>query len=389
MSTGSRQEKAAIEAAIDRVTRLAKELRTQDLAGIQERWDPRTEALQKRVNNALGDVLGHGSAEYKQLKIDALDSSLDTSFGERYSSEELHDCIRKGLDGAISALNAARDVLAKRLQGGVLAPVAKAAEPAAVPATSPAPTAAPAPAPTAAPTPAPTPKPTPAPTPAPTAAPTPAPTAAPTPAPTPLPTQPPAAPATPAPAKTPAPSPTAAPLSRTAAAVAARAAKAASMPAPAPTPAVSSGSGSGARRVAIVSSHDEAAAAPVAEYVRQLGLDTILVGDAPVSDTTTFVERLAAVRGADYAIVLAPAAALAIEAGGHGAPSETLLEIGFLFGVLGRGKVCFLVDGKVQVAPELQDLVLVQQRDDAALWHLLIAREMRKAGLEVDMNRAV
>src|SRR6476661_4449778 len=152
MSTGSRQEKAALEAAIDRVTRLAKELRTPDLAGIQERWDPRTEALQKRVNNALGDVLGHGSPEYKQLKIDALDGSLDTSFGDRYSSEELHECIRKGLDGAISALNAARDILAQRLQGGMPAPAAKAAEPA-----KPAPTAAPTPAPTQAPAPAATP----------------------------------------------------------------------------------------------------------------------------------------------------------------------------------------------------------------------------------------
>ena len=127
----------------------------------------------------------------------------------------------------------------------------------------------------------------------------------------------------------------------------------------------------------------------MAEYVRQLGLQAIPAGDAPIADSTTFVERLAGVRGADYAIVLSPAAALATEAGGHGAPSETLLEIGFLFGVLGRGKVCFLVEGKAQVAPELQDLVLVQQRDEGDLWRLLVAREMRKAGLDVDMNRAV
>ena len=165
----------------------------------------------------------------------------------------------------------------------------------------------------------------------------------------------------------------------------------ASTPAPPPTPTAlpAESSGSGARRVAIVSSHGEAAAAPVAEYVRQLGLEAITAGDAPIGDSTTFVERLAGVRGADYAIVLTPAAALATEAGGHGAPAETLLEIGFLFGVLGRGKVCFLVDAKAQVAPELQDLVLVQQRDEADLWRLLVAREMRKAGLEVDMNRAI
>src|SRR4051812_42258626 len=76
MSTGSRQEKAALEAAIDRVTRLAKELRSHDLSGIQERWDPRIEAVQKRINNALGDVLGLGSPDYKTLKVDALESTL-------------------------------------------------------------------------------------------------------------------------------------------------------------------------------------------------------------------------------------------------------------------------------------------------------------------------
>lgn len=372
MSTGSRQEKAALEAAIDRVTRLAKELRTQDLGGIQERWDPRTEALQKRVNNALGDVLGHGSAEYKQLKIEPLDGSLDTSFGERYSSDELHDCIRKGLDGAISALNAAKDLLTQRLQGGGMpAPVARASEPAATPA------------PTAAPTPAPTPGATPAPTSTPR--PTPAPTPASTPRPTPAPTRAPAA-AAPVPAKPASPAP--APMSRTAAAVAARAARNA-MPTPTPTPSPPAAApATGARRVAIVTSHGDAAAA-VASYVGQLGLEPIVIGEAPVSDTTTFAERLAGVRGADYALVLAPAAALAAEAGGHGAPAETLLEIGFLFGVLGRGKVCFLVEGKSPVAPELQDLVLVQQRDDSDVWRLLVAREMRKAGLDVDMNRAV
>lgn len=378
MSTGSRQEKAALEAAIDRVTRLAKELRTQDLTGIQERWDPRTEALQKRVNNTLGDVLGHGSPDYKQLKIDALDGSLDTSFGDRYSTEELHDCIRKGLDGAVAALNAAREVLTRCLQGDDMpAPAAKAAEPAATPAPTAAPTPAPTPNPPAAPTPAPTPEPTAAPTPAPTPRPTP----------TPAPTKAPAVTSAPTPVPRPAdPSSSPAPLSRTAAAVAARASKT-PMPTPVPTPAAASGSG--AHRVAIVSSHGQATAAPVADYVRQLGLEAVSIGDAAVSDTSTFVERLAGVRGADYAIVLMPAAALATEAGGHGAPAETLLEIGFLFGVLGRDKVCFLAEGKAPVAPELQDLVLVQQRDEAELWRLLVAREMRKAGLHIDMNRAI
>jgi predicted nucleotide-binding protein len=115
----------------------------------------------------------------------------------------------------------------------------------------------------------------------------------------------------------------------------------------------------------------------------------VLVGDAPVSDDVTFVDRLEGARGADYAIVLVPAAGLAAEPGTSGARTETLLEVGFLFGVLGRRKVLFLVDGKPTIAPELKDMVLVHTRDEADLWRLLVAREMRKSGLDVDMNRAL
>jgi len=352
MPTGSRQDKAALEAAIDRLSRLAKDLRTQDLAGIQDRWDARIEALQRRINTALADVLGHGSPDYKELKVGPLGASLDTSFGDRFSTEELHDSIRRGIDGAIANLNAARNVLGQRLEstGSDAPPPAQAAEPAPSPAAA-------TPKPTPAPTPAPTPKPTPAPTPAPTPKPTP------TPAPTPQPTA--------APARAPAPAP-AAKSSKT------------PMPTPQPSPAPQGG-----HRVAVVSSLGDAAAGPVADYIRQLGLEAVLVGDAPISDDTTFVDRLEGVRGADYAIVLAPASALAAEPGGHGPRTETLLEIGFLFGVLARRKVCFLVEGKGQIAPELQDVVLVHAHDDGNLWHLLVAREMRKAGLDVDMNRAV
>ena len=146
---------------------------------------------------------------------------------------------------------------------------------------------------------------------------------------------------------------------------------------------------SGGRRVAIISSPGAEAPTDVAAYVRQLGLETVVVGDAPIADDTAIVDRLEAVRGCDYALVLAPASALSAEPGGHGARSEILLEAGFLFGVVGRRKVCYLLDGKAPLAPELQGVVQVHTRDQADLWHLLLAREMRKAGLEVDMNKAV
>lgn len=146
---------------------------------------------------------------------------------------------------------------------------------------------------------------------------------------------------------------------------------------------------SSGRRVAIVGGSDDATTRSVASFVNQLGLEAVPLGAPVVSDDTTFLDRLEGVRGADYAIVLQPASDLAPAAGANGLRPETLMEIGFLFGLLSRRKVCFLLSGKASLAPELDGLLQVHTRDDADLWHLLVAREMRKAGLDVDMNKAV
>lgn len=155
-----------------------------------------------------------------------------------------------------------------------------------------------------------------------------------------------------------------------------------------PTPAPAS-TASGGRRVAIVSAQDDAASQAVAAFVEQLGLEPVTPSPPVVSDDTTFLDRLEGVRGADYAIVLLPAADLGPASGATGIKPETLMEIGFLFGALAKRKVCFLVSGKAALAPELEGLVLMHARDEADLWRLLVAREMRKAGLEVDMNKAL
>lgn len=318
---------AAQQAAIERLERMADQARRFDLSGIQDRWDDRLGGLQKRINDALADTLGDDSADFKDLRVAPFGAAMDTGFGDRFSQEELQEGLRGGIDKAVRSLNEAMKVLASRMEAPTARPPAGKGK------------AAPAPKPTA--------TPTPAPTPAPTAAPPPAPTAAPTPAPTPAPTRPPMS-----------------------------------------TPASASTAAAG-RRVAIVSAQDDAASQAVAAFIEQLGLEPVTPGAPVVSDDTTFLDRLEGVRGADYAIVLLPAADLGPASGATGIKPETLMEIGFLFGVLARRKVCFLVSGKAAVAPELDGLVLVHARDEADLWRLLVAREMRKAGLEVDMNKAL
>jgi hypothetical protein len=349
-------DKAATQSAVDRLTRLVKELRNADLSGLQERTDPRIEAWQRRINGVLADVLGDGTPEYKEHRTGPIESALDTSFGGRFSPEELQDSVRAGLDQAIGRIQAAKRLLEQRLAGGG----ATAAK-------------------------------TPAPAPAAKASSKPAPTPARSPAAAPLPTPSPAAsadlPSAPAPAAStaPTPTPTSSPASTAAPTVA-------PPPTPLPKPAPSPSQGASVstdttRRVAIVNRLGDAEAAAASAFVSQLGMEPVLLAEPPVSDDVTFMDRLEGVRGCDYALVLAPAADLAAASGP--ARPEVLLEVGYLCGVLPRRRVCFLVKGQPAMAPELQGLVQVQALDEGEVWHLLLAREMRKAGLDVDMNKVV
>ena len=332
-------DKAALETGIDRIVRHIKELRGLEVASIRDRWDTRLEVLQKKINSTLSDALGHNSPDYKKHTQGSLDSGLDSTFGERYSTDELQQALKKGIASAVSNLESAKKLLGDRLQ----------ADPAAE-ATAPAPTQTPAPPPPSPPppTPAPTqpPPPPPAPTPAPTAAPTPAPTAAPKAAPTPAPTQPPP----------PAPKPS---------------------PAPSAPPMTTSKTGTH-KRVALVGPLDETAS-QASELLDQLGLEAVVVGKPAGAKDAVSLEALEGLRDVDYAIVMA-----ADEA----ETPTAMLTLGFLLAVLGRGRLCFLAAPSQSSFPALGDAVRVTI-DEGGLWRLLMAREMKKAGLDVDLNRAI
>jgi threonine dehydrogenase-like Zn-dependent dehydrogenase len=104
------------------------------------------------------------------------------------------------------------------------------------------------------------------------------------------------------------------------------------------------------------------------ELLSQLGVDTAVI-DAPS------IEQLDAARDCGYAVVVAP----------KEANEGMLLAIGFMLALLGRSRIA-LVGGEAPAA--LAGCVQVPLDDDG-LWRLLLARELKKAGIEVDLNRAI
>jgi hypothetical protein len=340
-------DKATLEEGMTKLQRALKDVKALDVRTLRDRNDERMDALQKRVNNVLSDMLGMGSPDYAKHKLKPIGAELDTTFGDHYSLEEYREAVKKGLTTAAGNIEGTIAAIKATMSG----------ESAPTPATTPAPTPKPTPTTTPAPTPKPTPAPTPAPTPKPTPAPTPAPTPKPTPAPTPTPTPTPAATQAPAPAATaaPAPSPTRAPSP-------------AHKPEPSPTtmntPAPASAKSSTGRVLVL---GDSDAGANAAELLTQLGME-IAVIDSPS------IERLDSARDAAYAVI-------ASTEGGD----ATMLAIGFLLALVGRSRIALVADN----VPAALSGCLQVKVDDDGLWRLLLAREMKKAGLEVDLNRAL
>ena len=131
------------------------------------------------------------------------------------------------------------------------------------------------------------------------------------------------------------------------------------MSTPAPAPAKT-------HRVLVLGSGD--AGGHAVELLAQLGIDTAIID-------TPSVERLDAARDAGYAVVLAS------KDGGD----AMMLSIGFMLALLGRSRIA-LLGGE---PPAALDGCVRVPLDDEGLWRLLLAREMKKAGIEVDLNKAL
>ena len=129
--------------------------------------------------------------------------------------------------------------------------------------------------------------------------------------------------------------------------------------------------GGTSQRILILGNAGDAAVQAI-EFLEDLGLEPAILD-------TPSVDQLDALRDAAFALVL---------------PSEdtesgaTMLAIGFLLAVLGRSRICLLSEPG-QTVPAALEGALTITPDDSGIWRLLLGRELKRAGLDVDLNRAL
>lgn len=67
------------------------------------------------------------------------------------------------------------------------------------------------------------------------------------------------------------------------------------------------------------------------------------------------------------------------------ARQNVVLELGYFCGALGRAKVCVLHKGDVEIPTDYLGVVYTKM-DDTGAWRFELAKELKRAGLPVDMN---
>jgi len=158
----------------------------------------------------------------------------------------------------------------------------------------------------------------------------------------------------------------------------------------APTPAAS---GVKSNRVFVVHGHDSLAKTDVARTLEKLNLEAIVLHEQP-NEGKTIIEKLERdVSQVGFAVVL-----LTPDDEGYpkNKPDEkkqrarqnVILELGFFSGVLGRSNVCVLYKGDVEIPSDYLGVVYVAMDEDGA-WRFNLAKELKRAGLFVDLNKLV
>lgn len=145
--------------------------------------------------------------------------------------------------------------------------------------------------------------------------------------------------------------------------------------------------------VFVVHGHDNEAKESVARFVEKLGLEAIILHEQANSGRT-LIEKFEqnAIRAGFALILLTPddvgAPASAPKKMQPRARQNVVLELGYFVGSLGRDRVQVLYKEGVEIPSDYVGVVYTPL-DDSDAWRLQVAKELKQAGFDIDLNDAI
>jgi predicted nucleotide-binding protein len=144
------------------------------------------------------------------------------------------------------------------------------------------------------------------------------------------------------------------------------------------------------KRVFVVHGHDEGARESVARYLERLGFEAIILHEQ-ANQGRTIIEKIEAYSDVSFAVVLLTPDDYGGKAGGPSQPrarQNVILELGYFVGHLGRGHVCALMRGEIEVPTDWSGVVY-QPMDVGGGWKGAVAKELAVLGHDIDWSKVV
>lgn len=143
----------------------------------------------------------------------------------------------------------------------------------------------------------------------------------------------------------------------------------------------------------LVHGHDDRALHEVARFLERLGQKVVILREQP-NLGKTIIEKFEQYADVGFAVVLLTGD----DKGGPSSASESdlaprarqnvIFELGYFIGRLGRNRVCALYTKGVEIPSDYSG-ILYTALDENGAWRLQLAKELKAAGLPIDMNLAL
>lgn len=150
---------------------------------------------------------------------------------------------------------------------------------------------------------------------------------------------------------------------------------------------------SDSRTVFLVHGQDSAAENIAARFVEKLDLNLIILHEQP-NQGRTIIEKFQDYSDVAFAVVLLTPddrgglATLPYESQSERARQNVIFELGYFIGRIGRNRVCALYSEGVEIPSDYSGVLFVKF-DEAGAWRLSLAKEIKAAGINIDMNKAL
>jgi len=156
-----------------------------------------------------------------------------------------------------------------------------------------------------------------------------------------------------------------------------------------PSQATSASSETSGHNVFLVHGRNEGVKETVARFLEKLGTVAIILQEQP-NEGRTVIEKFEDFSEAGYAVVLMTGDDVGSVSGDLAqrfrARQNVVFELGYFVAKLGRSRVCVLYQEGVEIPSDFSGVLYVKLDQDGG-WRLHLARELKTAGIRVDLNR--